>query len=161
MTRELLLGAALVLGACAKTPTTLEDTEGRVFETTCKDNVCALTQRDGPRSTSRKSQLVTTSRVVMICDASRAGTAPAPATCRPVICESDVNCPVLGDGQTQATCKRKLCIDPSEELRVQDSVALCLAGTRIGRRTARQAERYALGLNCGNPCTVPAACRLP
>ena len=158
---RMLLAMPLVAFACAKTPRTLEDTEGRVFETTCKENVCSLAQRAGPKSGAARHQLLTSSRVIAICDAVGVATTPALVGCRPVICESDANCPMLEDGPTQATCKRKVCVNPAANLRVQDSVALCLAGTGIGRRTGEQAERYALGLNCGDPCRVPAACRHP
>jgi hypothetical protein len=38
---------------------------------------------------------------------------------------------------------------------------LCLAGSGLGSEQARQVERYALGMNCGAPCKVPAPCRQP
>jgi hypothetical protein len=38
---------------------------------------------------------------------------------------------------------------------------LCLAGTGLGRETPAQVERYALALNCGNPCRIPTPCAQP
>jgi hypothetical protein len=38
---------------------------------------------------------------------------------------------------------------------------LCLSGTGLGRETPAQIERYALALNCGSPCKIPAPCAQP
>jgi len=64
-------------------------------------------------------------------------------------------------GDVRATCLAELCIDPVKKISTADAIMLCLAGTGLGRNTGRQAERYALGLNCGDPCVVPSACRQP
>jgi hypothetical protein len=63
----------------------------------------------------------------------------------------------MKDGQ----CLNHHCGDAAEPLGVQDAIMLCLAGTGLGRKTAAQIERYALALNCGSPCTVPAPCPQP
>jgi hypothetical protein len=63
----------------------------------------------------------------------------------------------MKDGQ----CLHHRCSDPAAALSVQDSIMLCLAGTGLGRETPAQIERYALALNCGSPCTVPAPCQQP
>jgi hypothetical protein len=63
----------------------------------------------------------------------------------------------MKDGQ----CLNQRCSDPAQEIGVQDSVMLCLSGSGLGRETPRQIERYALGLNCGSPCRVPAPCPQP
>lgn len=51
-----------------------------------------------------------------------------------------------------------LCIEPTHDIASADAVMLCLAGTGLGHDQARQVERYALGLNCGTPCSVPKPC---
>jgi hypothetical protein len=38
---------------------------------------------------------------------------------------------------------------------------LCLAGTGKPGNTPLQVQRYAMALNCGSPCKVPAPCRQP
>ena len=107
---------------------------------------------------------MTPSRLVAVCDVkagSSASQAPPPDACRPIVCESDENCPMLADGVVRATCLGKLCVEPVAKIRTADAIMLCLAGTGLGRSTGQQAERYALGLNCGSPCKVPTACRQP
>ena len=157
--KRAFLAMALALLACERSPTTIQDTEGRVFSMTCKGDTCTLTQTDGPKSGAARHQLLTNTRVIAICDASNPGIAPPPDSCRPVACSTDRDCPLLDNEKAQATCKRSVCTNPGKKLRVNDAVGLCLAGTGIGHRTAKQAERYALGLSCGSPCVVPAACR--
>ena len=152
---------ALLLAACTKNPATVRDTEGRVFSVKCEVEACTLTQTDGPKAKLGRPRLHTTGRVISVCDASSVGAPPAPDACRPVVCADDRDCPALDGGKAQATCSRGSCVNPGEKLRVGDAVTLCLAGTGLGRRTAKQAERYALGLNCGNPCVVPSVCRQP
>ncbi len=160
--KRVLIFNALVLAGCTKPhPASVEDTEGRVFSVKCEAEVCTLTQTDGPKAKLGRPRLHTTGRVISVCDASSVGAPPAPDACRPVVCADDRDCPALDGGKAQATCSRGSCVNPGEKLRVGDAVTLCLAGTGLGRRTAKQAERYALGLNCGNPCVVPSVCRQP
>ncbi len=155
---------SLVSLGCEK-PTTqqLTDTEGRVFDSSCQDGRCSLTQRSGPvaKIPGAVPRIMTPSRLLAVCDV-KPGTASAPPdACRPLVCESDENCPVVASGSVRATCIGNLCVEPLGEIRAADSIMLCLAGTGLGRSTGRQAERYALGLNCGNPCKVPSTCRQP
>ncbi len=157
--KPLWMLVTVTLAGCNQTPSTLEDTEGRVFSVKCEGEACALTQTDGRKAKLGRPRLHTTGHVVSVCDVAGVRTTPAPDACRPIVCGEDRDCPALDGGKGQATCSRGLCINPGEKLRVVDAVTLCLAGTGLGRRTAKQAERYALGLNCGKPCVVPAACR--
>ena len=143
----------------------LTDTEGRVFEATCQENRCTLNQRSGPitKTAGTIPRLMTPSRLLAICDVkpdADATTTP-PDTCRPLVCESDKNCPMLTAGVVGSTCIGGLCVEPVGEIRTPDAIMLCLAGTGLGRSTGQQAERYSLGLNCGSPCKVPTACRQP
>lgn len=160
MRRDAFFAAFVAAVACNQTPSTLGDTEGRVFSVQYDDGgACTLTQTDGPRASAGRPRLHTTGHVMSVCDATSATAPPSPDACRPIVCNDDRDCPALDGGKAQATCNRGLCANPGEKLRVGDAVTLCLAGTGLGRRTAEQAERYALGLNCGSPCRVPAACR--
>ena len=146
------------LVACEQSPTTLKDTEGRTFSLRCQDGGCTVTQTSGPEGRG-KPRLHATGHVLSVCD--DLGTPPAPEACRPLICAVNDDCPVPLGEPSEVTCSRGLCVNSSQELRTSDSVTLCLAGTGLGRRTAEQAERYALGLNCGQPCVVPSACQQP
>lgn len=162
---------ALVTVACEKPapPQELKDTEGRVFDATCEENRCALAQRSGPIAKTKGTvhRLVTPSRLVAVCDVQPEAsggsgeTAPPPDACRPIVCESDENCPPLTAGVARSTCNGGFCVEPLGEIRTADAIMLCLAGTGLGRSTSQQAERYALGLNCGDPCKVPTTCRQP
>jgi hypothetical protein len=59
----------------------------------------------------------------------------------------------------EGQCVHGRCSDPAEAISVQDAILLCLAGTGTGRETPAQIERYALALNCGTPCRIPAPCQ--
>lgn len=142
----------------------LLDTEGREFLAKCqRSGECSLAQSSGQKRTDGKSQLVLsqTGRLIGICDVAPGQTSPEmPADCRALVCQSDADCPPshgLKDGQ----CLNALCTDPAQALAAPDSIMLCLAGAGLGRDQPRQIERYALGLNCGTPCKVPAPCRQP
>ena len=158
---RILFAAPLVFVACNQSPATIADTEGRLFSVKCEAANCTLAQTDGPKAKFGRSRLDVSRHIVSVCDATSESSPLAPDACRPIVCGEDRDCPALDGGKGQATCSRGLCINPGEKLRVGDAVTLCLAGTGLGRRTAKQAERYALGLNCGNPCVVPSACRQP
>jgi hypothetical protein len=94
------------------------------------------------------------SRLVGICDVKDGEGPQYPFDCRPLNC------------QTTPTARRSTherrpvpeppLRDPAEAIGVQDSVMLCLSGTGLGRETPAQIERYAMALNCGNPCKIPA-----
>jgi hypothetical protein len=143
-------------------PLILRDTEGRSFEANCpKGSACSLTQKSGPKRAERPAQvLLVGSRLVGVCDV-KAGEGPeGPFDCRPLTCDSDAECPPL-HGMKEGQCLNHHCGDAAEALDIPDSIMLCLAGMGLGRETAAQIERYALALNCGTPCAVPAPCRQP
>ncbi|HET7541819.1 MAG TPA: hypothetical protein VFK05_18215 [Polyangiaceae bacterium] len=143
----------------------LVDTERRHFYAKCQSTgECDLKQTSGDKRTGNKTalSLLRGGRLVGICDVTAAGGAgpDSPGDCRALVCQSDADCPPahgLKDGQ----CLNALCADPAQPLIPADSVMLCLAGSGLGNEQARQIERYALGLNCGTPCKVPAPCRQP
>ena len=155
--------AALSSGCQSVSERRLLDTEGRQFSAKCgRDGQCSITQLSGPKREGEKTALALTrtARLVGICDVTPGHAPEGPADCRGLVCESDHDCPPahgLKDGQ----CLNALCSDPAQTLASPDSVMLCLAGSGLGNLQARQVERYALGLNCGNPCKVPAPCRQP
>ena len=142
----------------------LLDTEGRAFLAKCqRSGECTLSLVSGQKRTDGKNSLLLsqTGRLIGICDVNEGQTSPdSPADCRALVCQTDTDCPPshgLKDGQ----CLNALCTDPAQALVTQDSIMLCLAGAGLGRDQPRQIERYALGLNCGTPCKVPAPCRQP
>ena len=138
---------------------TLRDTEGRAFQARCdRDGRCELTASSGSEEVPR---IVTLGRLVAFCPAAaRESEAPPSGECRALVCESDSDCPP-GHGLRDGACVNQWCIDPAGELDREDAIALCLAGTGLGRTSATQVERFALGLNCGTPCKVPSTCRQP
>jgi hypothetical protein len=99
-------------------------------------------------------------RLVGICDVKEAEPPRGPYDCRTLSCQDDKDCPPLHD-MADGQCVHGHCSDPAEALGVQDAVMLCLAGTGLGRETPAQIERYALALNCGTPCQIPAPCAQP
>ena len=152
----------VALGCQNSGPRTLRDTEGRTFKATCKaDAPCQLEQLSGPKSLDKPAQsLLVGGRLVGVCDV-KAGEPPqGPFDCRPLDCTQDEDCPPL-HGMKEGQCLHRRCSDPAEALSVQDSIMLCLAGTGLGREAPRQIERYALALNCGSPCQIPAPCAQP
>jgi hypothetical protein len=164
----LLLAFGLVTGLVGCKGTSerqLVDTERRHFYAKCqRSGECELHQTSGDKRAGNKTALSLSrgGRLVGVCDvAATGGSGPdSPADCRALVCQSDADCPPahgLKDGQ----CLNALCADPAQPLIPADSVMLCLAGSGLGNEQARQIERYALGLNCGTPCKVPAPCRQP
>ena len=152
-TRSLILFFCSLLGACkGRAELTLHDTEGRVFSARCREGLasCALTQREGPRASSASS-LRASGRYVGVCDSGH------DADCRLLVCAGDDECPPTGSA-TKGSCIGGLCIDPVHDIAASDSVMACLAGSGLGHADARQVERYALGLNCGTPCSIPKPC---
>lgn len=157
-----LLVSCLTFACENRGPWSLRDTEGRTFEATCpKGAACQITQKAGPRRADRPRQtLLVGGRLVGVCDAAEGGEPQGPFDCRPLGCTSDQDCPPL-HGMKEGQCLNRRCSDPAEAIGVQDSIMLCLAGTGLGRDTPAQIERYALALNCGTPCVVPAPCQQP
>jgi hypothetical protein len=156
----LLTGA----GACKSvSERTITDTEGRTFSARCeRTGACTFTQLSGVTRKNGKSAqaLLQTGRVIGLCDVEPGGSPGAPSDCRAVVCQADSDCPPI-HGLKDGQCLNALCTDQSQSLGSNDSVMLCLAGSGLGRDQPRQVERFALGLNCGAPCKVPAPCRQP
>ncbi len=141
----------------------IADTEGRRFSAKCeRSGECSLAQVSGSKRTDDKTALTFThtGRLVGICDVVPGHGPDTPADCRALVCQGDADCPP-SHGLKNGQCMNALCTDPAQTLIPPDSVMLCLAGSGLGNDQARQVERYALGLNCGTPCKVPAPCRQP
>lgn len=156
-------GLPFVAGCKSVSERELSDSEGRRFSAKCeRAGDCTLSQVAGSKRSDEKNALALTrsGRLVGICDVLPGHGPDTPADCRPLVCLRDSDCPPahgLKDGQ----CLNSLCTDPAQALVPPDSVMLCLAGSGLGHDQAHQVERYALGLNCGTPCRVPAPCRQP
>lgn len=153
----------LLLVGCNKSgPRQLRDSERRTFTAECDGKQpCKIAQTAGPKRAGMPQQaLLTTSRLVGICDVREGAQPEGPFDCRPLSCETDADCPPL-HGMADGQCLNKHCGDSALDIGVADSVMLCLAGTGLGRETPAQVERYALALNCGSPCKVPAPCAQP
>lgn len=153
----------MLAGACSKgAQRTLRDSEGRSFSAICgSEGRCRIEQQTGSRRAGMPaSTLLATGRLIGICDVKRASDQPETHDCRPLICESDADCPPA-HGMRDGQCLNRRCSDPAEAISVKDSILLCLAGTGLGRDTPAQVQRYALALNCGTPCRVPTPCQKP
>ena len=159
-----LLATLALLASCSRlSERTLTDTEGRHFTAKCqRDGTCALSQVSGVKRDDGKGNLALseTGRLLGVCDVVQGGHPDTPADCRALVCQSDADCPP-GHGMKNGQCLNGWCADPAQALDSSDSVMLCLAGLGLGRSAPRQVERYALGLNCGSPCKIPAPCRQP
>jgi hypothetical protein len=150
-------------GCKGKAERTLTDTEQRTFTARCEgDKGCAIEQRSGPPAAPAKTEIVLRApgRLIGICNARDGAEPESPADCRALVCESSQDCPPA-QGLDHGECLNGLCIEPAHGIGPSDAVLLCLAGTGLGRETARQVERYALALNCGSPCKIPSPCRQP
>ncbi|HTU58004.1 MAG TPA: hypothetical protein VMF89_06215 [Polyangiales bacterium] len=139
--------------ACSR-PASLElkDTEGRRFELSCDQRAerCSL-----------KPQGVMLNRngwLLGVCEATPEGDVTHAADCRALVCKGDSDCPAPL-GAATGSCIGGHCVDPSRTLSSADAVMLCMARTGPGHSKPEQIERYALGLNCGSPCVVPAPCK--
>jgi hypothetical protein len=153
----------LLLIAChAKPDVILHDTEGRTFKADCENGPCSLTQKSGMAAPSGKAVAVLSSpaSLVGVCDVAAAADTPEKADCRPLVCKQDTECPPA-HGLDHGSCVGGYCTEPEHSLGVDDAVMLCLSGTGLGRTTPKQVERYAMALNCGTPCRVPAPCPQP
>jgi hypothetical protein len=140
---------------------TLRDTEGRVFLATCdRDQKCKIEQKSGPKRDDGKTEVTigASGRLIGLCDVVPDGEPESPADCRALLCEEDDDCPP-GHGMKDGQCLEGYCSDAAKEIASADAVMLCLAKTGLGRQQPRQVERYALALNCGSPCRVPAPCK--
>lgn len=163
LARMSTLAVLFLLSGCNKGgPRVVRDSEGRTFEATCTANApCKFSQKSGPQRVEKQTQtLMIGSRLVGICDVKEGAPPENPSDCRPLSCASDHDCPPL-HGMKDGQCLNKRCSDPAEAISVQDSIMLCLAGTGLGRETPEQVERYAMAINCGSPCKIPAPCQQP
>jgi len=147
--------------ACSRAETVqLKDTEGRRFTASLKESqVVNVTKneppnRDEPFTIERKGYLVA------VCSGSTTSAEVPIAQCRGLVCRADQECPPA-HGLKQGTCLNGLCIEPSNSIGPDDAIMLCLAGTGVGDSLPSQIERFALGLNCGEPCKVPTPCKQP
>jgi len=138
----------------------VRDTEGRRFSVRCAANVesCAVEPITAAAPARRtRAVLSAGGRLLGVCDAAEAGGAAHPADCRALVCDTDADCPPLPALEAGA-CVGGSCVNPASALVSQDAIMLCLAGTGPGHEKPNQVERYALALNCGEPCVVPAPC---
>lgn len=159
-----MLASSLFISASCRriSERTLRDTEGRTFSAECdREQSCKFTQTGGPKRSDKTAlALHSKGRLIGICDVAPGAELEGPADCRPLECADDADCPP-GHGLRDGQCLNGLCSDPANQLTTSDAVMLCLAGTGTGRATPRQVERYALALNCGTPCKIPAPCKQP
>ena len=150
----------LLVSACKqKQELVVTDSEGRQFAVDCRAEAetCTLTQTAGPKAEATRPVLEARGHIVGVCDR-RDDAPPHPADCRPLVCARDGDCPPI-QGPASQSCIDRHCVDPAQPIGSSDSVMLCLAGLGLGHEKREQIERYALGLNCGTPCVVPAPCR--
>jgi hypothetical protein len=144
-----LLLLPLALGCRGNSEPEVRDTEGRKVRLQCDGSgKCAAT---GMPLTLRSA-----GRLMALCDAASTD----PRDCRALVCSDDGDCP-NAQRASRGSCVNGLCIEPTNQLAPADAVALCLAGTGLGKDAPLQVERYAMALNCGSPCTVPKPCRQP
>jgi hypothetical protein len=156
------VASLLLLGCKAAAPRELRDSEGRTFVATCSgEGACKLEQKSGPKRADKPQQtLKLDSRLVGLCDVAEDQPVEGSFDCRPVSCDKDQDCPPA-HGMKDGQCLNRRCSDPARDIAVDDAIMLCLSGTGLGRKSPRQIERYALALNCGSPCRVPAPCPQP
>ena len=127
-----------------------------------REQHCQLEQTAGPTVGGGASELVLRApgALVAVCSVAPASEPESPSDCRALLCQADGQCPPA-HGIKDGHCVNGLCREPENRLTVEDAVMLCLAGTGLGRGSEQQVARYAMALNCGDPCTIPAPCRQP
>ena len=147
--------------ACSRSETVqLKDTEGRSFTASLKvSEVVSATQNEPPNRDERFT-IERKGHLVAVCPGLAPSARSTIARCRALVCRTDQECPPA-HGLKQGTCINGLCIEPSNSIGPDDAIMLCLAGTGVGDSSPSQIERFALGLNCGEPCKVPTPCRQP
>ena len=118
--KTLWMLVTVTLAGCNQTPSTLEDTEGRVFETACMANACELRQISGPLS--KPQRLVRDSRVMVVCEKDSRTARREPRRCRPLTCDSDRECPLTADSSMLGSCRRGYCEDARIPLATVDAV---------------------------------------
>jgi hypothetical protein len=153
--------AMLLAQACEHGETIqLKDTEGRRFSARLKDGEVTRVTQIEPAEPNDSCVLERRGYLVGVCPGVSSSGGPALAQCRGLVCLNHQDCPPA-HGLKQGTCINGLCIEPANAIGPNDAVMLCLAGTGAGISLPVQTERFALGLNCGQPCKVPTPCRQP
>lgn len=134
----------------------LKDTDGRALTVTCTETKgCSVAGRAASNATSMAALTIRSDgRLLGVCD--RDG---PPITCRPLLCESDADCPTVDE--VERTCARSLCAEPSRPLSRTDVVMLCMAGSGVGFEQTRQREQYGTALAWEPSTPIPAGCRKP
>ena len=176
---------SFVVSACSaarENPSVLTDTTGATFGWSCPASGCGL------------EVIASTPHLPVDCPAGSgwgwvAGTffetcyfepdglgdgaaATFPASCRPVVCSSDQDCPYAAFGDNTAyACRNGLC-ESEEPLGADDVLALCLSSMPrpttcdvAATSTSPAMEKWSadVGVSCppSGPCTVPPDCRQP
>lgn len=136
---------------------TVRDSEGRNFRVHAEGALPPHIELSP--TPSGKFVLRFESRIVGACAAAESGAIESTADCRPIVCDTDSECP--RDKSGVVACMKGLCVVEAHPIDVSDAAMLCLSGTGVGHDIPEQVERFALAQNCGNPCQVPTACRQP
>lgn len=144
---------------CSRDERIFQDSEGRHYTARCSEKGCALSPRPAASASSPPPALRAGGRIVGVCQHAAARTDTL-AQCRPLVCQADRDCPPA-HGLEHGACVNGLCTEPANAVSAEDAVMLCLSGTGWGEGSPAQVERYALALNCGTPCKIPAPCRQP
>lgn len=152
---------AICASACSRTETIqLKDTEGRGFIAWLKESQVVRVTKNEPPNRDEQFTIERKGYLVAVCPGSATSAEVPIAQCRGLVCRADQECPPA-HGLKQGTCINGLCIEPSNAIGPDDAIMLCLAGTGVGDSLPSQIERFALGLNCGEPCKVPTPCKQP
>ncbi len=161
MALALSILACLSVVACRRSATLdFKDTEQRHFTAGLSGTELTELRIAEPGKSSEHYELRRAGYLVAVCPASANRTKVPTTYCRALVCHADTDCPPA-HGLKQGTCINGLCIEPSQSLVADDAIMLCLAGTGASYTSPLQVERFALGLNCGQPCRVPSPCRQP
>jgi hypothetical protein len=156
-----IVAIAVCASACSRPETVqLKDTEGRGFTASLKDSQVVTLKKNEPPNRDEPFTIERKGYLVGVCPGSAASAELPIAQCRSLVCRADQDCPPA-HGLKQGTCINGLCIEPSNSIGPDDAIMLCLAGTGVGDSSPSQIERFALGLNCGEPCKVPTPCKQP
>jgi hypothetical protein len=155
-----------VVAGCQRGKRSFHDTEGREFhvdampETWVRARMLSSATahpREGCQGDDGGFALQFFGRYDAVCDAGTCAEASA-GYCRPIVCESDGDCPRwMRDGEA-STCLAGLCGRASHFIAASDSRLLCLAGTGAPATppTREQQDRHALA---GALCTFRSECR--
>lgn len=138
----------------------LRDTEGRRFKALCDlEGTCKLKQSAGPKwpGDAAHFRLESPGRLVGICTLEEESEEVLGSECRALTCDKGSNCPPLL-GMKEGSCVAGHCVNATHDVTARDAVLMCLKGLGLGENTNEQADRFALALNCGQPCQIPKVC---